>query len=69
MKSRKNYNNACICEEKFDHDEKLCIHNNYYHDIFKSFILFNLFKSSYYYFRTKSMSRGIFGKDWNVFGV
>lgn len=42
MKSRKNYNNACICVEKFDHDEKLCIHNNYYYDIFNSFILFYL---------------------------
>lgn len=42
MKFRKNYNNVCICEEKFYYDEKLCIYNNYYYDIFNSFILFYL---------------------------
>lgn len=42
MKFRKNYNNVCICVEKFDYDEKLCIYDNYFNDIFNSFILFYL---------------------------
>lgn len=42
MKFRKNYNNVCIWEEKFDYDEKLCIYDNYFNDIFNSFILFYL---------------------------